>query len=157
MKTRRVCLFSDLKTSSPKRRTAPLKNVMPSSRKRWFFSWSNDKKKKRDRWDLFGGKVRTLLWAGHTHTHTHKHTHTHTHTHRHTLSSSLPKQQPFFFCNLGLSAGWSREWKKDRRDEIETSPRCLRDYKSTNWTDGGQMGSGVNRTSIPQYLVGLMF
>lgn len=40
---------------------------------------------------------------------------------------------------------------KGQEDEIETSPQCLCDYKSTNQTDGGQ--SGAELTSIPQYLV----
>lgn len=30
---------------------------------------------------------------------------------------------------------------KGRRDELETSPQWLCDYKSTNQTDGGQMGA----------------
>lgn len=44
---------------------------------------------------------------------------------------------------------------KDRKDEIETFPHWLCDYKSTNQTDEGQMRA-ENSTSIPQYLVGGM-
>lgn len=40
---------------------------------------------------------------------------------------------------LSVSQGETQSGGKDRKDEIETFPHWLRDYKSTNQTDEGQM------------------
>lgn len=60
------------------------------------------------------------------------------HAHRNTHSSSLNGLfflQPLFFHWVKIVSG------KGQKDEIETSLQWLYDYKSTNQTDGGQMGA----------------
>ncbi len=77
--------------------------------------------------------------------------------HAHTHSSTLPARTVFFSSAASVFPLGEIVSGKGQKDEIETSPQWLCDYKSTNRTDGGQMGAELTEQTIPQYLVGLMF
>lgn len=65
-------------------------------------------------------------------------THSHTRAHTRTHLSSLPD---CFFPAASVSPLNEIMSGKGQKDEIETFPQQLCDYKSTNQTGGGQMGA----------------